>query len=432
MYQQPASSTTAVIDLGAGWRQQPSERDHPGARTLLRPVAAAVAAVLVFALGGAVPGRRLQEVAVIALTPQGDFQVVGDLLLVRGADRLAGYGLTDGARRWDLPLPGISGGAMTPAMEAPGMVLTTMQDTATGRQTTYAVDTVAGVVRWQDELPMMALGDVAVAIWSPGEDRTDMRVTVRDVYTGQQRWSTQGVLPAIGFRGPGRSQDAMSVWTLQPGGELIERDLADGRVLRRHRPELGAAEPVDLNVLGDEVVVESVLDGVKKTARFATADLAPVALTAPFMIRTDCGAHWCTTTHPATEQTADDMLEIVDKATGEVRGRYATGSLVIPTPLGLLVAGPEPNGDGLEVVALLDPVTARPRADLTAWDFYQGSTVAVTVLLRGRGPRQVAWLAPDGLELTQLPVPPDRCVFAPRTIVCPAAADSVTLWRVTG
>ncbi|WP_203694931.1 outer membrane protein assembly factor BamB family protein [Catellatospora coxensis] len=432
MYQQPASSTTAVIDLGAGWRQQPSERDHPGARTLLRPVAAAVAAALVFALGGAVPARRLQEVATVALTAQGDFQVLEDLLLVRGGDRLAGYNLTDGSQRWDLPLPGTAGGPIMPVEAAPGMILTAMEDAATGRRTTYAVDVAAGVVRWQDELPMMALGDVAIAVWSPGEDRTDTRITVRDVRTGQQRWTVRGVLPALDYPAVIRGRDTMPIWTLQTGGELTERDLRDGRVLRRLRLDLGAAVPVNLSISGDELIVETVLAGVKTTARFATADLSPVALTAPYVFRTDCGAHWCTTSRPAAGGPVDETGAIVDKETGEVRGRFAMGSIIVPTPLGLLVAGPEPRGDGLPVTALLDPATARPLADLTGWDLYSGSTVGVTVLLRGRTHRQVAWLTPGGLELTQLPVPPARCAFAPRAIACPAAANSVTVWRVTG
>lgn len=434
MNQQTASGTTAVIDLGAGWREQPSESDPAGGRALLRPVAAAVAAVLVFALGGAVPARRLQELATIAFTEQGDFQIVDDLLLVRDADRLAGYRLADGARAWDMPLPGMAGSALTPTTAVPGMILTEMQDTATGRRTTYAIDVVAGAIRWQDELPVTPLGEVAVTIWSPDQDRTSLQVTVRDLRTGQPRWNTREVLPAIDYPAAIRGRGLIPIWTLDHDGELTERDLRDGTVLRRHRLDLGEAVPTDLNVLGEELTLETVLDSVKSMARYTTADLAPVALTAPYVFRADCGVYWCTSSMPTTDEPAANPVAIVDKATGEVRRSFAGGSLVVPTPLGLLVAGPEPSGNGLPVQALLDPATARPLADLTGWDMHMGSTASVMVLIRGKGPQQVAWLTPGGLELTQLPsaLSVSRCAFAPRIVVCPRDADGLTLWRVTG
>ncbi|MEU7822504.1 hypothetical protein [Catellatospora sp. NPDC049133] len=434
VYQQPASSTTAVIDLGAGWRQQPSERDQPGTRTLLRPVAAAVAAVLVFVLGGAVPARLLRELAAIAFTAQGDFQIVDDLLLVRDADRLAGYRLDDGAQAWSMPLPGAAGSGMTPTAAVPGMILTEMQDRATGGRTTYAIDVVAGVIRWQDGLPVTALGEVAVAIWSTGQDRTSMQVTVRDLRTGQPRWDMREVLPAIDFSATVGGRGPIPIWTLGRAGELTERDLRDGTVLRRHRLDLGGAVPTDLNVLGDELTLETVLGGVKSTARYTTADLAPVVVTAPYVFRTDCGAHWCTSSLPTTDEASSNTVAIVDKATGEVRRSFANGSTVVPTPLGLLVAGPQPRGNGLPVLALLDAATARPLADLTGWDLHMGPATSVTVLIRGKDNRQVGWLTPGGVELTQLPaaVPVSRCAFAPRIVVCPGDAGGLTLWRVTG
>ncbi|MFC7245802.1 hypothetical protein ACFQO7_25280 [Catellatospora aurea] len=434
MYQQPASTTTAAIDLGAGWRQQPSERDNPGTRRMLRPVAAAVAAVLVLALGGAVPARLLRELAAIAFTAQGDFQIVDDLLLVRDADRLAGYRLDDGAQAWSMPLPGAAGSGMTSTAAVPGVILTEMQDRATGARTTYAIDVVAGVIRWQDGLPVTALGEVAVAIWSTGQDRTSMQVTVRDLRTGQPRWDMREVLPAIDFSATVAGPGPIPIWTLGRDGELTERDLRDGTVLRRQRLDLHGAVPTDLNVLGDELTLETALGGVKTTARYTTADLAPVALTAPYVFRADCGAHWCTSTLPTTDEADTTTVAIVDKATGEERRSFPNGSSVVPTPLGLLVAGPQPRGNGLPVLALLDAATARPLADLTDWDLHMGSATSVTVLIRGRNPRQVGWLTPGGVELTQLPVAVlvSRCGFAPRIVVCPGDAGGLTLWRVTG
>ncbi|WP_186315500.1 PQQ-binding-like beta-propeller repeat protein [Catellatospora sichuanensis] len=430
---QPTSGASAVIDLGAGWQQQQPGSDRPRPRAVQRPLTAAVAVALVLALGGAAPARRLDELAAITLSLQGDFQIVDEVLLVRDADRLAGYSLDDGTQRWNIALPGMAGSGMAPAGTVPGLMVTEMQDKLTGHRTTYAVDVATGAIRWQDDdLSLTPLADVAVAITPTGEDLAFAQITVRDLRTGRPRWSAQNVLPAVNhlalLAGPG----PMPIWTLQTTGELSERDLRDGRLLRSHRLDLGEAVPVDLSIVGDELILETVLGDTKTVARYSTADLAPVPLTAPFVRRADCGAYWCTSSLSAELGPTADPVEIVDKATGVVRRRFAGGSLVVPTPVGLLVVGPEPRGRGLPATALLDAATAEPLADLTGWNVYLDYPGTVTVLTRGTGPGQVAWLRPGGLDMAQLPVPVDRCVFAPRAVACPHPAGVLTVWRRTG
>lgn len=429
------TGATAVIDLGAGWQDHQPGPDRPGLPAALRPLTALIAVALVLALGGAATGRRLDELAAITLSPQGDFQIIGDVLVVRDAGRLAGYSLDDGTQRWNIALPGTAGTGMTPAGTVPGLMVTEMQDTATNRRTTYAVDVVAGAIRWQDGLPMTPLADVAVAIWSTGEDRASMQVTVRDLRTGGPRWSAQNVLPAIDYTAAFRDQGQVQIWTLQTTGELTSHDLRDGRVLHRHRVDLGGAVPVDLNIIGDELVLETVAGDAKTTARYSTADLTPIPLTAPFVRRTDCGAFWCVSSQSPELDPADNPVEVVDKATGVVRQRFAGGSFVVATPLGLLVAGPEPSATGgAPATALLDASTARPLLDVTGWDVYLAYAASATVLVRGAGPGpgQVAWLTPDGLDLAQLPVPLERCAFSARAVACPRPLGMLTIWRLTG
>ncbi|GIF96546.1 outer membrane protein assembly factor BamB family protein [Catellatospora citrea] len=429
---EPTFGTTAVIDLGAGWQDHQTGPARPGLRAaVLRPLAAVAAVILMLALGGGAPARRLDELAAISLSPQGDFQIIGDMLLVRDVDRLAGYSLDDGMQRWKIKLPGTAGSGLAPAGNVPGVMVTEMQEAATNRRTTYAVDVGTGSILWQDGLPMMTLADVAVAIWSTDTDKTSMQITVRDVRTGRQRWSVQNVLPAIDYPALIRSEAELPIWTLQSTGELTARDLRDGRVLRRHRIDLGRAVPADLSVSGDELILETALDGKNTTARYSTADLAPIPLTAPYVGRTDCGAYWCTQSQSA-EQTNPSPVDIVDKATGVVRRRFVGGSFVVPTPLGLLVAGPELDGSGPPAVALLDAATARPLFDVTGWRVYLTFAASGAVLVRGtgRGPGQVAWLTPGGLDLAQLPVPVERCVFAARAVACPRPTGTLTVWRL--
>ncbi|WP_196279293.1 PQQ-like beta-propeller repeat protein [Catellatospora vulcania] len=431
---EPTTGTTAVIDLGVGWREHHPPPDRPNIRALVRPLAAVAALVLLLALGGAAPARRLEELATITITGQGDYQIVNETLLVRDADRLSGYSLIDGTQRWNIALPGTADSPMTAGSTVPGLMLTAMTDKITGRVTTYAVDADTGVIRWQGDRAMYPLADVAVGIWSPDDtDRFSTQVSVRDVRTGQPRWSAQQVLAAIDYQALARDQDQVRIWTLQSTGELIERDLRDGRVLRSHRLDLGTAVPVDLSIIGDEFVLETALGGVKTTARYATADLAPIPLTAPYVRRVDCGGYWCVSSQPADSGPAENPVELVDKATGVVRRRLPGGSVVIPTSLGLLVADADPLPAGYPAKALLDAATARPLLDLRGWDLYTDSAASATVLVRGAGhnPVQVAWFTPGGLDLSQLPVRAEGCAFSARATVCPREPGTLGVWRLT-
>ncbi|GAA2395620.1 hypothetical protein Cme02nite_55950 [Catellatospora methionotrophica] len=427
------TGTVAVIDLGVGWREPHPATERPSTRRLLRPLAGAVAVAMMFALGGAARGRQLEELATIAFSPAGDFQIQNDMLLVRDADRLAAYSLADGTRRWDIALPGTRGTSMNSTPTVPGLMVTEMEDRETGRRSTYAVDVDTGAVLWQAEEMLSPYGEVAVAMWSTDQDRGSTQVVVRDVRTGQPRWSAQQVLPAIDYSTMLPDREPMRVWTLQATGELAERDLRDGRVLRRQRLDLAGAVPVDLVAFDGRLIVETRRGEQNTTALYSTADLSPILSTAPLVQRSDCGAFWCATSQPVDLQPTTSPMEIVDKATGLVRQRFPAGSFGMPTPAGLIVGSPEPGPTGLPAIALLDPATASPLFDVTGWDVYLVSTASTTVLARniGTGPGQVAWLTPDGLDMAQLPVPADRCKFSPRVAACRSGPDTLTMWRRT-
>lgn len=412
-----AGAPETLIDLGhpgperagARWRQLRSWWRRRG-----REVRAGLAGVLVLAVvagSAAVPAASGAAIR-IPVAGGGEFEVVGDLVLVAESDtRWGAYQLDTGEHRWSLRRPDRSSSGLE---EVGGEVLFDHRygfgralDPATGQERWLAAPGRAESGSWTTFEASARAGYGVLAVHhGSNPDGLAHRFVGVDLITGRERWQ---VAPpeAVKVFLVGEPARVLSV---SMGGQVELRAPDTGAVLAGRRLADRSGPLADLRSLqavavrGRLVLSGTGPDGLVLRG-YAVDTLVPQwELTIPYQHRvfvpiSRCGSMVCAVAAPES---------VVDPVAGEVMWTVEFGSRIEPVAGGFLAY----DGSGV-LRALRDDRTGRQVRDLSGWlpAVPSGGPVGDQVLLTRRadsGGTRVARLDPATGELSELGDLPGR------------------------
>ncbi|RKR90669.1 putative pyrroloquinoline-quinone binding quinoprotein [Micromonospora pisi] len=470
------TDSPVMIDLGVA-RDVPEVEPRP---TLtwrrLRPVALALAAVLLLSTGGSglPPAPALVMVAALPYRPSSPFPLFNhqglllteDRLLTATYDstsaswRIEAYELERGRSVWTYGIPG--GLENIPSMrhQAGLVLLTGPRPDGTAGMRTVAIDALTGAERWSlphqvytvtDDDTVLAVDEVYPADAAMTEDSvpegeyiyvapwgqrfsqppSGMLVASITLSSGMVRWRS-GLVANVqtdagsrfGDRGPGGADQGADLLAVVTTGAVELWDPRTGAV--RHR--FPAAHPETwLQLDRDLLLVQHTEDEVTaySTVDYRRLWAAPVSQNGSFGFCTTTGLI-CDT--PPTEQW------VVDPATGARTWQILRQHRLVAAPGQLLETVPNDWGNG-RPLRTVDPLTGESRIDLADWRTVSSGRNGAFLLSTGKvssGPTWFGLLGPDAaapVPLGQVPVGVTDCELSTTVIACNTYSDGLHVWR---
>jgi outer membrane protein assembly factor BamB len=460
-----AADTIIELDVNPAAEPAPEPGLPPAWRRVfaLACAASACAVGLVAAQPRAAP--RLTVVATLQTAPLLSERVAGDTMfaIVSGSQpTLTAYRLSDGAQRWDIPLP-VPDSAASVDVAPGGTVLVGSPDPSLKSERTAAVDAGTGRVLWRSRSFRVDQIDpgrgVLVFDPVPTEVGPGRRYRQVDVRTGGELWAYEvppGWTTALPDEAPGSGSERYLV-AVSPTGAARSVELATGREVAAADIDVGASDAAEaapvtggpemdrtdrsitggpsLMVRGDELLVGHEENGRAELTGYRTDRLTPLwTLPVPSLsLRVDgCGALLCLAEAGRVRALRPDTGAVVWSGPGSpgaigVLGRwlYAVSDLAAsygywPGPARLVDAGTGRTDlelGGWRLVSRPD-LAGRP----ALFELIEHGTGRVWLGTLGTGPH----VQPLGIVAD---LPSGTCDAGPAYIVCETIGDQIRIWR---
>lgn len=452
-------SGPAVIDLGVyapGGGTEPAPDAPWLTRSRLarwwRPVAAALAAVVVLPLAGASPAPA-SPLALLWTVPGGPYRdlnvAVGgtDLYAISridGGSTLTAYRAEDGAVKWSAPLADSHGTAPFEVTVVDGLPLVYTFDRV-GHTAAYDPDTAQ--LRWTSQGYPDYVGGGVVGFLIPvleGEELLGTSIELRDTSSGAVALEVDGRAQSLGYGSTAGGK--VLAFGLDHDGWLSSYDMATGTVLRRVptgfsvRP--GAVRSTGVSVAHGSVIVSGEIGVDDVVAAYDAATLEQMWRIGAETPVWSCGPVVCV-------GGVAEPLRGVAPETGAPRWTMSCADAGVPGECFLHPSELGP-GDRLQLTVqpmdtrpadlryvIVDAVTGRPVTGHTGWEASMPGDGPGLLLSRGEGaePHRV-WWARSGPDLDRIEVlgaiEADRCGQHHPYLVCHTADGAVEVWRVRG